>query len=105
MRWMWTLVVCCLVAASGARPVQPEVRDPYSSQTARLDAAPLHDLALTTRRDTAHAPDVRLPPFVLIAPAKIASPVRVAVACEARVLAHRCAPPVTTCSARGPPVS
>ncbi|NVB78922.1 MAG: hypothetical protein HOV81_11040 [Kofleriaceae bacterium] len=101
---MWTLVVCCLVAVGGARP-QLDVRDPYASQTPRLDAAPTQVLALATRRDTAHAPDFRLPPFVLSAPTSIGSPARTAVTCEPRVLVPRIAPVVAACSARGPPVS
>lgn len=105
MRWMWTFVVCCLVALGGVRPQLDEVRDPYASQAASLDAAPANVAALATRRDTAHAPEVRLPPFVLIAPTTLSSPARVAVACEPRALAHRLALVAAACSARGPPVS
>lgn len=102
---MWTLVVCCLVAVGGARPVQADTRDPYASPTSRIDAAPAQIPALATRRDTAHAPDVRLPPFVLITPTTIASPARVAVTCDPPDLAPRIALVVAACSARGPPVS
>lgn len=105
MRWMWTLVVCCLVALGGVRPQLEEVRDPYGSQTPSLDAAPARIVALATRRDTTQAPDLRLPPFVLISPPGIASPARRAIAWEPRALAGRLALVVSTSSARGPPVS
>jgi hypothetical protein len=100
---MWTLVVCCLVAVGGARP-QLDVRDPYASQTPRLHAAPGKTLVLTSRRDTAQAPDFRLPPFVLIEATSIASPARTAVTCEPLDLVPRLAPVAAACS-RGPPVS
>ncbi len=104
MRWMWTVVVCCLVAAGGPRPSSPERGDPYSSQMPHLEKARASLSALASRRDTASAPEFRLPPFILITPASLTAPARHATASEPRALADRFALVVATCSARGPPV-
>jgi hypothetical protein len=64
VRWIWAVVVACLVAAAPVRPAP--ARD---SREVAIEAAAKALPVATHRRDGAHAPELRL---VAIAPAIVA---------------------------------
>jgi hypothetical protein len=101
MRSVCVLVIACLVAAAGVRPLTVEHRDPRASHIAAAPAA----LVVLARRDAPHAPEQRLSPCVLVATPVIAAPVAMA-SDDVRPLATRIAAcALETPCARGPPIA
>ncbi len=103
MRWIWSLVIACLLAATGVR--QAELTPRSDDQSTRVAASPKVLAVLVGRRDQRHAPHLHLP--WVVAPEVLALDVpRVAVLVILRD-AHPASPTITvsTCSARGPPIS
>jgi hypothetical protein len=108
MRALWSLVVVCLVAATGVRPAEAR-RELHPTAIDRAQPA-AHAIAtrpspqvIGARR--AHGPELRLPPVVLAMPFELR-------ARPARALARANAPCdrifatlVLTRSARGPPIA
>lgn len=104
MRWIASLVVVCLVAATGVRPIRAETRDPHDTRASTI--LETHGLApsVTLRRHGAPGPDARLQPFVLTAhAAALIPPVSVTLAAPGgapttiTITVHRAR------SSRGPP--
>ena len=69
MRWIWTLAIACIIAATGVRP-ELEVREDPTSQQFKAPAALQH---LVARPDGHNAPDTRVS-FVATLPAPFALP-------------------------------
>jgi hypothetical protein len=102
MRWLASLVVLALVAATGARSVQQTVRaaDGHAQKIEAADGV----VALTARRAGVVAPDLRTQPSAIaaVAPAMPAPP-RARVADAANRLVHLLPLDARVATARGPP--
>jgi len=100
MRSIWAVVVACLVAVAGVRPIQKTALDrDHIAKLAQAHAG----LPVLARRDRDHRPDVQLPaatlPELLAAsPARASIEIDVHAALIAAVSAPR-----TSRSSRGPP--
>jgi len=105
MRWIASLVVVCLMAATGVRPIRggSERRDPHAA--ALLDAQP-HGLAAsaTTRRAHPGVPDARLQAFVVATAFTFVPPARVALLAPGSEPSRPVLTPRLSRSSRGPPV-
>jgi hypothetical protein len=101
MRSVCVLVLACLVAACGARPLAIERRDTRAS---RIEAAPAAVVVLA-RRIAPQLPELRLAPAVLVATPVITAPARVAIEDLAQSAARLVACAVDTPCARGPPMA
>jgi hypothetical protein len=102
MRSIWAVVVACLVAAAGVRPVERVTRDHDRDRGATLASATAAR-AVLARRDRDHRPDLQLPAATLPELA-VAAPPRVAI--DLVLHATRVAwisAPRTPRSSRGPP--
>ncbi len=101
MRWIASLVVLCLMAASGVRPAPADTSDPQAEQ---LEAAKGLAASLTARRTNAGASDLRLQVFIL-APAPALPTAVHAIWWDPEVATLRPSAGLRlSCSARGPPV-
>ena len=105
MRWIASLVVFCLVAATGVRPIRggSERRDPHAA--ALLDAPP-HGLAasVASRRANHVVPDARLHAFVVSTAFTFIPPERVALLAPGSEPSRPVLTPRLSRSSRGPPV-
>ena len=105
MRWIASLVVVCLVAATGVRPIRGGVerRDPHAASI--LDAQP-HGLAAsaTNRRANPGVPDARLQAFVVTAAIAFVPPAGVALLAPGSEPSRPVIAPRLSRSSRGPPV-
>ena len=59
MRWIWGLVIACLVAATGVRPIELTPRS--SDEIAKLVRSPAALPVMAGRRAAAHNPKLHLP--------------------------------------------
>ena len=100
MRSIWAVVVACLVAVAGVRPIEKTSLDSdHIAKLARAHAA----LPVMSRRDRDHRPDVQLPAATLPEPLA-ATPPRASIELElhaARIAAVSATR--TPRSSRGPP--
>ena len=105
MRWIASLIVVCLVAATGVRPIRAagERRDPHAA--ALLDAQP-HGLtaSATSRRANPGVPDARLQAFVVATAIAFVPPARVALLAPSSEPSRPVLAPRLSRSSRGPPV-
>jgi hypothetical protein len=101
MRVVWVLVIACLVAATSARPLRIERRDPHA---AHVEAAPA-TIAVVARREVSTLPDLRLAPFICAAPSVPYAPPLVAAADAWHVAPPRSAGLFDAPCARGPPIA
>ena len=111
MRALWSVVVVCLVAASGVAPA--DARTEPGTASLRRPAAGI----LATRpvvhlvAGRSRTPDVRpsalagLPLAVVTAAFAVPPPPRRAIAHAHRSCTHIALPLILTCSARGPPIA
>jgi predicted RNase H-like nuclease len=102
MRSIWAVVVACLVAVAGVRPIERAAHDRNHDRGARLVAANAAR-AVLARRDRDHRPELQLPAATLPELA-VAAPPRVAI--DLVLHAARVAwvsGPRTPRSSRGPP--
>lgn len=109
MRALWSLVVVCLVAATGVRPADARTE---LGTTSLLRSAPPAARALVTRpaqqvvtRRASTTPALQLPPVALAAPFSLRTPpprviAQVSLYCDRSFVSL-----VLTCSARGPPIA
>jgi len=100
MRSIWAVVVACLVAVAGVRPIERTALDrDHIAKLAQAHTA----LPVVGRRDRDHRPDLQLPAATLPEPLA-ATPLRVSIDFElhaARIAAVSA--PRTPRSSRGPP--
>ena len=102
MRSIWAVVVACLVAVAGVRPVERITRDRNADHGATLAAATAAR-AILARRDGDHRPDLQLPAATL---PDLGAPPPPRVAIDLVLHAARVAwvsAPRTPRSSRGPP--
>jgi hypothetical protein len=102
MRWIWAIVIACLVAATGVRPIELTPRT--SDESTQLASAPAALPVMSGRRAHAHARVLHLP--VATAPEVPALDVpRIAVLVVLRD-AHSASSTITVSSrsSRGPPL-
>ncbi|MEO8843509.1 MAG: hypothetical protein ABI591_19420 [Kofleriaceae bacterium] len=59
MRWIWSVVIACLVAATGMRPIEPTPRT--SDQSSELASSPAALPVVAGRRADSHLPVLHLP--------------------------------------------
>jgi hypothetical protein len=101
MRWIASLVVLCLMAASGVRPARAEVRDPPAGQ---LVAAKGLAASVTARRSSAVASELRLHAFVVEPAPALPAPPTASWFAAGAVTPRPDLVARPSCSARGPPV-
>jgi predicted RNase H-like nuclease len=102
MRSIWAVVVACLVAVAGVRPIERAAHDRNRDHGARLVAANTAR-AVLARRDRDHRPDLQLPAAMLPELAAAAPPrVAIDLVLQAARVASVSAPR-TPRSSRGPP--
>jgi hypothetical protein len=101
MRWVWPLVIACLVAASVVRPVRGERRDPHAAQ---LDAASATRLVIA-RRQASQLPEPRLAPYVVARAPVVAACMMVTMGGESQRVRSTAACAVDNVCARGPPLA
>jgi hypothetical protein len=72
MRWVWTLAIACVIAATGVRP-QLEVRQDHSDQIQRASGTLQHLTArsstlqqLATKPHAVRAPNLQGPPLAIL---------------------------------------
>jgi hypothetical protein len=113
MRWIWTLAIACVIAATGVRP-QLEVRqDVQSDQIERATPGTLQHLSsrsatlqqLATRPQGLRAPSLHSPPLAIIPASGFSTtPPRARAFATAWPLHASFSQHVPTSPARGPPV-
>jgi len=101
MRWIWTLAVACIIAATGVRPEQ-ELRAEHAGQ---IDRAPASALQHLTVRVTGAQPVARHTPVAIVpATPDVSPPERSRAAASTWSLHVSHSQLVPAPSARGPPI-
>jgi len=102
MRWIWAVVIACLVAATGVRPIELAPRT--SDQSSKLAAAPAALPVMAGRRDHSRTPTLHIPVGAVPAVPALDMP-RVAVLVVLRD-AHAASSTIwfSSRSSRGPPL-
>jgi hypothetical protein len=101
MRVVWVLVIACLVAATSVRPLRVQRRDPHAAQ---IEAAP-PTVAVLARREASALPELRLAPFVCMAPAVTSTASLVGTSRAWHIGTAKLAGVADTPCARGPPAA
>ena len=103
MRWIWGLVIACLVAATGVRPIELTPRT--SDEVAKLVRSPAALPVMAGRRTSSHDPKLHLPLAVLADVPALAVPKQSVLVALRDAHASSHAIWISSRSSRGPPVS